>query len=237
VTVHWRSSEDMREVRSGSVQAVVCSPPYWDRKDYGHAAQIGHGESYARYHERLGRVWAECLRALRADGTMWVVIDKVWERGAVLPLPWHVAQRCLRQGFVLLDLLAWHKPSAIAGMSRRNVVNKHETIVLLAKGASPKLRPGGGDVWRIPVKAGSLRATPDHHAPYPEELVERILRCGTDEGDLVLDPFLGSGTTLRVAERMGRRCVGYEVNPAFRGLVEAGLQGKAAKPRRQPSRG
>ncbi|MCA1813460.1 MAG: site-specific DNA-methyltransferase [Halobacteriales archaeon] len=233
--VTFASSEDLRAVRAGSVQAVVCSPPYWDRKDYGHAAQLGHGEDYARYLDRLDAVWQGCLRALRPSGTMWVVIDKVWERGSVLPIPWDIAQRCQALGFTLLDLLVWHKPSAIAGMTPRNLVNKHETIVVLAKGPKPKLRAEAGDVWRVPVKAGSLRATPDHEAPYPEELIARILACSTDEGDLVLDPFLGSGTTMVVARRLGRRCLGYEVNPAFAPLIAARLGTPLPKPRRKRS--
>lgn len=221
----WRarfaSSERMADVADASVQAVVCSPPYWDLKDYGHADQIGRGEPYARYHDRLDRVWRECHRALRDDGTMWVVVDKVMARGEVVPIPFHVAKRCAALGFTLQDLVLWNKPTAIAGMTPRSLVNKHETIVVLSKTKRPKLRADGlGDLWRVVVKAGSIRKTPDHEAPYPEELISQVLACATDPSDLVLDPFLGSGTTAKVAVGMGRRCVGYELNEAFKPLIE-----------------
>lgn len=222
--VRFASSERMADVEDASVQAVVCSPPYWDLKDYGHEDQIGRGEPYTRYHDRMDAVWSECRRSLRDDGTMWIVVDKVWSRGLLVPIPFDIATRCQRLGFRLLDLVVWNKPTAIAGMTPRNLVNKHETVVVLAKGRAPKLRADGlTDLWRVAVKAGSIRKTPDHEAPYPEELIARILDCGTDAGDLVLDPFLGSGTTLKVAVAKRRRAVGYELNPAFRGLIEARL--------------
>ena len=228
----FASSERMAAVEDGSVQAVVCSPPYWDLKDYGHADQIGRGEPYARYHARMDRVWAECHRALRDDGTLWVVVDKVMSKGEVVPIPFHVAQRCAALGFTLQDLVVWNKPTAIAGMTPRSLVNKHETIVVLSKSKRPKLRAGRlTDLWRVVVKAGSIRKTPDHEAPYPEELISIILGCATDAGDLVLDPFLGSGTTAKVAVSMGRRCVGYEVNPDFRPLVEERMRMTQRKPR------
>lgn len=219
--VHFASSEHMDDVPDASVQAVVCSPPYWALKDYGHGDQIGRGESYEEYHTRLDRVWRECRRALRDDGTMWIVVDKVMDRGEVVPIPFRIATRCQALGFRLLDLIVWNKPTAIAGMTPRNLVNKHETIVVLAKGrGAPKLRAEGeSDLWRVVVKAGNLRKTPEHEAPYPEELVERILCQSTDEGEVVLDPFLGSGTTLAVATRLQRRCVGYELNETFRGMI------------------
>jgi site-specific DNA-methyltransferase (adenine-specific) len=239
--VHFASSERMARVASGSVQAVITSPPYWHLKDYGHPRQLGHGESYERYLARLDRVWAECRRALAPSGTMWVVVDKLWHRGEVVPIPFHVAMRCRRLGLRLQDLVVWNKPTSIAGMTERNLVNKHETVVFLSKGRDFKLRAARAeparppdvdrrtgrltDVWRIPVKAGNLRRTPDHQAPYPEEIIRRLVEVSTDPGDLVLDPFLGSGTTMRVARALGRRCVGYEVNPAFAPLIEARLQG------------
>lgn len=235
--VRFASSERMDDVQACSVAAVVCSPPYWDLKDYGHEAQIGFGESYARYHERMDAVWRECHRALRDGGTMWVVIDKVWAEGRLVHIPFDIAKRCEALGFTLVDLIVWHKPTAIAGMHPRNSVNKHETIVVLSKGApalatraegrAPDVWAGQwSDLWRVVVKAGSIRKTPDHKAPYPEELIERIVAIATAPGDLVLDPFLGSGTTLKVAVGMGRRCVGYELNPAFKELI-SGRVGRA----------
>ena len=141
--VHWESSEDMAAVEDGSVQSVITSPPYWDLKDYGHENQIGTAdESYEHYHDRMQSVWSECYDVLRDDGTMWVVVDTVMERGDLQLLPYHIAQRAEDVGFVLQDLVIWYKPTAIAGMTDRNVVNKKEYVVYLSKNKDHKFREG-----------------------------------------------------------------------------------------------
>lgn len=236
LTVHWESSEDMAAVDDGSVQSVVTSPPYWDLKDYGHEDQIGTAdESYDRYHDRLQSVWSECYDVLRDDGTMWVVVDTVMERGDLRMLPYHVARRAEDVGFVLQDLVTWYKPTAIAGMTDRNVVNKKEYVVYLSKDPDhkfdgdaarngredPAIADGHrlGNVWRHPVKRGSVGRNVLHKAPYPTSLVDRIVRVSTDPGDTVLDPFFGSGTTALSALDLGRSCIGYELNEEYREVV------------------
>ncbi len=234
--IHFSTSERMNQVEDETVQSVICSPPYWNLKDYEHPEQIGHGETYDRYHERMDQVWSECRRVLKRSGTMWIVVDKMWHQGEVLHLPFHIAQRCQKLGFHLQDMIIWNKPTAIAGMNARNLVNKYEFVVFLSKNSSHfkfnPLREGEGmppdytqdgdmltDVWRFPVKAGSIKKTPDHKAPYPEELIERIVMISTDNGDTVLDPYLGSGTTMGVALAHGRQCIGYEINRDFEALI------------------
>jgi site-specific DNA-methyltransferase (cytosine-N4-specific) len=70
---------------------------------------------------------------------------------------------------------------------------------------------GSPDVWKIPTQP-----TPDaHFATFPEALAERCILAGSAQGDLVLDPFFGSGTVGKVAERLGRRWTGIELNPAY----------------------
>lgn len=225
----------MHQVPSDSVQSVICSPPYWNLKDYGHPKQIGFGESYDIYHKRMDLVWSECKRVLKSTGTMWIVIDKIWYNGEILHIPYDIARHCQALGLFLQDLIIWNKPTAIAGMNERNLVNKYEYIVLLSKDTRFKFnqplkknrmppdftRDGKRltDLWRFAVKAGSIRKTPDHKAPYPEELIERIVQISTDEGDTVLDPYLGSGTTMKVALQLGRRCIGYEINRDFESMI------------------
>jgi len=230
--VYWSSSEEMTEVEDGSVQSVITSPPYWDLKDYGHEEQIGTSdESYERYQDRLDEVWSECYDALRDDGTMWVVVDTVMERGDLKLLPYHIAERAEEIGFFLQDMVVWHKPTAIAGMTDRNVVNKKEYVVYLSKNEGHTFNGGDGangledpavsdgerlgNLWRHPVKRGSVGTNVLHKAPYPTSLIDRIVRISSDEGDTVLDPFLGSGTTAKSALRLQRECVGYELNEDF----------------------
>jgi site-specific DNA-methyltransferase (adenine-specific) len=234
--LHWSSSEDMAEVEDGTVQSVVTSPPYWDLKDYGHENQIGTAdESYEHYHDRMEAVWSECYDVLRDDGTMWVVVDTVMERGDLQLLPYHIAERAEDVGFVLQDMVTWYKPTAIAGMTDRNVVNKKEYVVYLSKSKDHKFREEAGqnsledpavsedrrlgNLWRHPVKRGTAGQNVLHKAPYPTSLIDRIVEVSTDPGDTVLDPFFGSGTTAASALDLGRRCVGYELNEEFEDVI------------------
>lgn len=235
--VYFRSSENMDDVREGSVQSIITSPPYWDLKDYGHEDQIGTAdESYTQYHERMKRVWNECYNVLADDGTMWVVVDTVMNQGDLRLLPQHIANNTEDLGFNHFDHVVWYKPTAIAGMTPRNVVNKHEYVVALSKSSDffinphPEMENGVedpavlesgplGNIFRHPVKRGSVGQNVLHKAPYPLSLINRLVRISTEPDDVVLDPFLGSGTTAESALTLGRKCIGYEINPDFRELL------------------
>ena len=238
--VHWQSSEDMSAIESGSVQSVITSPPYWNLKDYGHNDQIGtDDESYEHYHDRMQTVWEECYDVLRDDGTMWVVVDTVMERGDLQLLPYHIAQRAKEAGFVLQDMVTWFKPTAIAGMTDRNVVNKKEYVVFLSKNRDhafyEKNADNGaedpaisdehrlGNLWRFPVKRGTAGQNVLHKAPYPQALTDRIVKLSTEPGDKVLDPFLGSGTTALSALEHDRQCIGFELNREFEDVISERL--------------
>lgn len=232
--IYFKTSENMSEIDDGEIQTIITSPPYWNLKDYNHPDQIGYGETYEKYQERLDKVWSECKRVLDDTGTMWIVVDKLWRKRRIVHIPFHIAQHCQKIGFYLKDILIWNKPTAIAGMYKRNLLNKHESVIFLSKNKNDyKLNLDKmelskqhdfnegklTDLWRFVVKAGSLRKTPDHKAPFPIELIERIIGLSTDRGDIIIDPFLGSGTTLCVALSMNRRCIGYEINPDFKETI------------------
>jgi site-specific DNA-methyltransferase (adenine-specific) len=235
--VNWTSSENMASVANGSVQSIITSPPYWDLKDYGHDGQIGRSDqSYEEYHDRMSNVWKECYGVLRSDGTMWIVVDTVMKRGDLQLLPQHIVERCEDIGFRLQDVVVWYKPTAIAGMTDRNVVNKKEYIIYLSKESNhkfnqleqsengkedPAINGNGclGNLWRFPVKRGTVGQNVLHKAPYPASLINRIVKLSTDPGDIVLDPFLGSGTTAYSALDLERQCIGYELNTEFREII------------------
>ena len=77
------------------------------------------------------------------------------------------------------------------------------------KGANPT------DVWYIPLVKGNSRERNFHPAQYPEKLIERIMKACSNEGDIILDPFLGSGTTMAVAKKLNRNCIGFEINTEY----------------------
>lgn len=234
--VYWQSSEDMSVVDSESVQTIITSPPYWDLKDYGHEDQIGTAdESYEHYHNRMKAVWEECYNVLKQNGTMWIVVDTIMERGDLQLLPYHIAQRAEEVGFVLQDLITWYKPTAIAGMTDRNIVSKKEYIIYLSKNRNHTFYEENsmngkedpavsddhrlGNLWRFPVKRGTTGDNFLHKAPYPQALTDRIVRISTEPGDTVLDPFLGSGTTALSALERDCQCVGFELNQEFETVI------------------
>lgn len=227
----------MREVDDGTVQTIVTSPPYWNLKDYAHPGQIGFGAPYEIYHRRLNRVWLHCKRVLHETGTMWVIISNVKSNGEWVQLPYDIVRNCQRVGLCLQDIAVWNKPTAIAGLATGSLVNKFEHVLFFSKskrrfklrtrkvaGSSPDYRLHRlTNFWRLPVKAGSIGKSPQHEAYFPEELVGRIIEISTDVNDLVLDPFLGSGTTMAVALTLKREFVGYEINRKFLQLMRSRL--------------
>lgn len=140
----------------------------------------------------------------------------------LIGVPWRLALRLQEDGWYLRSDIIWQKPNCQPESVSDRPTHSHEHVFLFAKSEHYKYDvhavkgPNGRrvrDVWSIPTK--SYRAASGHFAIYPVELVNPCLLFGTDENDLVLDPFLGSGTTAVAAARLGRRFVGIEVNPDF----------------------
>lgn len=241
LSVCWSTSENMSEIPKYSVQSVITSPPYWDLKDYEHDEQIGEeDETYDEYLSRLQDVFSECYDRLKDRGTVWIVADSFVERSDTKLLPYHIAQQAQRIGFHLQDIIVWYKPTSIAGHNPRTVVNKKEYIVCLSKQAEFDLYPehdghtGAEDsangsitlrnIWRHPVKRGSLgKSDILHKAPFPISLAKRLVKISTNPDEVVLDPFLGSGTTAYAALSEDRECVGYEINRDFESAITTRL--------------
>ncbi len=144
-------------------------------------------------------------------------------RKSLIGIPWRVALAMQADGWTLRSAIMWVRNSAIPEpTSKDRPWRKYEHIFLFSK--SPRYYfdraglEGEEDVWYIEPDRKSL-ARGTHYAPYPRKLVERCISVGCPEGGTVLDPFLGGGTTMYVAEEMRRSSVGVELNPAFCGLV------------------
>ncbi|WP_086935658.1 DNA-methyltransferase [Rhodococcus erythropolis] len=144
-------------------------------------------------------------------------------RKSLIGIPWRVALALQEDGWTLRSTIIWVRKSAIPEpTSKDRPWRKYEHIFLFSK--SPKYYfdreglNGEEDVWFIEPDRKSL-ARGTHYAPYPRKLVERCINSGCPEGGVVLDPFLGGGTTMYVADAMGRSSIGVELNPEFCSLV------------------
>ena len=230
--VFFKSSEYMDEVRDKSVKLVVTSPPYWNLKDYFKKGQIGQ-ESYETYLDRIKTVWTQCYSKLSDDGSLWININIRVKGGKVITIPKDFVKMCKEIGFFYKGVIIWHKSSGIP-TSDKNIVDRHEYVLLFSKSENfsvnqavfaeyddyKNININGGAFWNINRKAGSVGKKYIHPAIYPNELVARIVNVSTDVGDLILDPFLGSGTSIIAAEQNHRSCIGYEYNEGFEELIK-----------------
>jgi DNA modification methylase len=243
--VYFGSSEDLSTVEDRCVDLFITSPPYWDLKDYGGVPGSIGASSYEAYLESLDRVFAECHRKGKASSVLVVNLNSRRVRKRFYPIPIDVASRM--RGWVLWDVVVWYVPNALPqprAYVERLLDNKFEPLLVFTKDGrtdytfhkprvpqkyleadprSHKRNARGrciGNVFRVPAyRPPNVKRLNYHAAAFPEELVAFFLELYTNPGDVVLDPFLGSGTTLKVARVMNRRGIGFEINPGYADLI------------------
>ncbi|MGP8205466.1 MAG: DNA-methyltransferase [Acidimicrobiales bacterium] len=227
-----------------SVALVVTSPPYFAGKEYEEALGQGVvPATYAEYLKLLSDVFAECLRALEPGGRMAVNVANLG-RKPYRSLSADLV-RILDDdlGMLLRGEIIWKKADGASGScawgSYRSPTNPvlrdiSERVIVASKGRFDRAvdiegRRAQGRPYRPSISTDEfLDATLDvwdirpesarrvgHPAPFPVELPQRLIELYTFRDDLVLDPFLGSGTTAVAAVRTGRRFVGYDTDPTY----------------------
>lgn len=148
---------------------------------------------------------------------------------SLVGIPWLVAHALQKDGWTLRAEIIWHRPTGFieSGVTDRPY-RKHETVFLLSKSRRYYFDPEAralGTVWSIEPERG-IRG---HNAAFPAELPRRCIAAGSRPGDLVLDPFSGSGTTGEVALLQGRGYLGCEINPDYVDLSRERLLNAFAK--------
>jgi site-specific DNA-methyltransferase (adenine-specific) len=233
--IYAHSSEAMTELPDGCVHLMVTSPPYNAGKDYDEDLSLD------EYRALLRRVFLETWRVLVRGGRACINVANLG-RKPYLPLHTYLVADLLDLGFLMRGEIIWNKASSAspstAWGSWRSAANPvlrdvHEYILVFSKEDFARSRSGRRStiqkedflewtksVWNFP--AVSARKV-GHPAPFPEELPRRLIELYTFAGDLVLDPFCGSGTTCISAARLGRRYVGYEVVRDYVRLAEKRL--------------
>jgi modification methylase len=245
-------SRSMPEIENQNVDLVVTSPPYWHIKDYGVPGQIGYGQSLHEYLKDLYLTWRECFRVLREGARLCINIGdqfaraSVYGRYKVIPLHAEFINQCEHLGFDFLGAIIWQKKTTMNTTGGAVVMGSYpfppngiveidyEFIQIFKKpGKSKKVSKEIKEASRLTKEEwkeyfaghwhfGGVRQA-GHEAMFPEELPRRLIKMFTFAGDTVLDPFLGSGTTVKVAIDLGRQGVGYEINESFVGLIEEKL--------------
>jgi len=231
-----KSSRRMHDLPDHCVHLMVTSPPYNAQKEYDQDLTL------EEYRKLLRDVFEETQRVLVTGGRACINIANLG-RKPYLPLHAMIISEMLELGFLMRGEIIWDKGASASAstawgswLSAANPVLRdvHEYILVFSKGSFR--RPGDGrestisrddflewtkSVWSFP--AVSARQI-GHPAPFPEELPRRLIQLYTYKGDVVLDPFAGSGTTCLAARDLGRSYIGYEINPEYHELAQARLQ-------------
>ncbi len=235
------SSEKMAELPDNSIHLVVTSPPYNVGKEYDDDLTL------PEYLSFLERVWAEVYRLLVPGGRACINVANLGRR-PYLPLHAWIASSMLDAGFLMRGEVIWNKaasasPSTAWG-SWKSATNPtlrdvHEYILIFSKNVYKRPNPLHREntitdeqfleytrsVWTFPAEPASKVG---HPAPYPLELPSRLIQLYTFIGEVVLDPFMGSGQTAIAALNSGRHYVGYEINPEYVSLAEKRIQQMAS---------
>lgn len=221
--VFFETSENMSKIPNESVKLMITSPPYWDLKDYKVNNQIGYKENYETYLNRLLQVWKETYRVLKKDGFAIININtKVYNKNLVL-IPHDFIKQMKKIGFLLKDIHYWHKSSGIPRPN--NLADHFEYFLIFSKGKDIHFNPidffdykidkkvDNINIWNINKKFGSVgKKYMVHPAIFPIEYISRMIEIFTNEEDYILEPFLGSGTTLISAINTKRKCICFELN-------------------------
>jgi len=234
----------MSELEDESVHLVVTSPPYWQLKDYGEAAQIGFNDSYENYINNLNLVWNECSRALVPGCRLCVNIGDQFARSTyygrykVIPIRTEIIRFCESAGLDYMGSIIWQKVTTtntsggatIMGSFPfpRNGILKidYEFILVFRKyGKAPSVSTALKQKSKMTTEEWNEyfsghwsfpgEKQKKHLAAFPVELPHRLIRMFSFAGDTVLDPFLGSGTTSLAAMKLDRNSYGYEINGDF----------------------
>ena len=269
LTIYNKSSEEMVEVESGSVQTIVTSPPYYQKRSYQTEGQIGLEKSIDEHLNRLMTVMKECKRVLKEDGSMFLVIgDSYDENGSLRQVPHRLSLAMTDDGWILRNTLVWHKRNSKPenakirrwgtsyefiffftlsmrysfDMDKIRVPFTQDFSTALTSGTPRHHKTDGNssirqhtflrhplgkvprdfiedDVVQTTLNQNVDKYVPDknleHSATFPEKLIKPFILGTSKEGDTILDPFIGSGTTAKVSLDNGRKCVGYDISPVF----------------------
>ena len=231
----------MRRLPPASVHAIFADPPYnlqlkGDLRRPDDSLVDGVDAAWDRFadlgaYDAFTREWlSEARRVLRKDGTIWVIgsYHNIFRLGTALQ----------DLGFWILNDVIWRKANPMPNFRGRRFTNAHETLIWAARSPESRYRFNYAAMkslnedlqmrsdWFIPLCTGAerlrdARGAKLHPTQKPEALLHRVILACTMPGEVVLDPFLGTGTTAAVAKRLGRRFIGLEREEAYANAAAA----------------
>jgi len=244
-------STNMKEVGNNSIALVITSPPYPMIKMWDEMFEKVGAKTYNEMHNYLSKIWRECYRVLIDGGICCINIGDATRRVnnnfKLYPNHSKTIELCEDIGFKTLPFILWKKatmkPNAFLGSGflppNAYITQDCEFILIFRKGdlrkfEDPLIRYKSkytkeerdkwfSQVWEVNgVKQNRdklLRRT----AEYPSEIVYRLIRMFSVIGDTILDPFLGTGTTLEIAKKLQRNSIGYEIDKNLLPIIKERL--------------
>src|SRR5918993_969438 len=232
----------LTKLPSHSVDLVFADPPYnlqlqgeLKRPDHSLVDAVDdHWDQFASFadYDHFTRAWLlACRRVMKPSATLWVIgsYHNIFRVGAIMQ----------DLGFWILNDVVWRKANPMPNFRGKRFTNAHETLIWAAKGPDHKgytfnydaLKAANEDVqmrsdWTLPLCTGDERLKDSfgrkvHPTQKPESLLARILLASSNPGDVVLDPFFGTGTSGAVAKKLGRRFIGVERDPVYAAAARA----------------
>lgn len=252
------NAQNMTELSDESVHLVITSPPYWQIKDYGSNKQIGFNQTYEEYINSLNNVWRDCFRVLQPGCRMVINIGDQFTRAItygrykIIPIREEIIRFAESIGFDYMGAIIWQKKTTMNTTGGASVMGSYpyprnglieidyEFILIFKKlgktfnNITTEIKEASkltNEEWRKYFTghwnfAGVKQN--EHIAMFPDELPRRIIKMFSFTGETVLDPFLGSGTTSKMAMELDRDSVGYEINKEFLPIIKTkiGLNNK-----------
>lgn len=235
----------MEKLPAGSVDVVFADPPYnlqlqggLQRPDQSNVDAVDDAwdqfESFAAYDAFTSAWLLAARRVLKPNGTLWVIgsYHNIFRVGTSLQ----------DLGYWVLNDVVWRKTNPMPNFKGRRFANAHETLIWAARSEAGKkytfnydaLKAANEDVqmrsdWTLPICTGGERLKGDdgnkvHPTQKPEALLARVLLASTKVGDVVLDPFFGTGTTGAVAKKLGRDFIGFEREHVYADAARARIE-------------
>ena len=234
------SSKVLKTFPDKTFQLMVTSPPYWNVRDYGHEKQIGLKDTLQEYLDRLNEVWKEVVRTLMPDGKITLNIGNIYysepdeNRRTTANLSYLLWKQLNDfKELRYMGTIYWRKTTSRSGAvlfgsypypSNFMISSAVEPIHVFRKVGKREVPQDIKEKSKVTLKEfrefrdaiWDINGVNDKHAAaYPVDLPARFIKMFTFVGDLVLDPFVGSGSTTKAALDLGRNSVGIDINPEF----------------------